>query len=194
MPSPIGQHGSGDVAMTKNEARGLALVAPELQQEIEQFLYHEAELLDERRYREWYDLMADVIRYWAPTRYNRTMRELDQENSGPDMIANFDDDKQSLGWRVTQYESGMHWAEDPPSRTRHIVSNVRIRPGDREDEYSVRSNFLCYRNRLETEVDIWAGQREDRIRRVGTAAFQVAERTILLDQSVILSKNMSVLF
>jgi 3-phenylpropionate/cinnamic acid dioxygenase small subunit len=184
----------GDVAVVKNERTGPALVGPELQHEIEQFLYYEAELLDERRYREWYDLMADDIHYWAPTRYNRTSRELDQENSSPHMVANFDDDKQSLGWRVTQYESGMHWAEDPPSRTRHIVSNVRIRPRERADEYTVRSNFLCYRNRLETEVDIWVGQREDTLRRAGPAAFQVAERTILLDQSVILSKNMSVLF
>ena len=184
----------GDVAMTDDRPTALALVAPELQQEIEQFLYHEAELLDERRYREWYELMADDIHYWAPTRYNRTTRELDQENSTVGMMAHFDDDKRTLGWRVTQYESGMHWAEDPPSRTRHLITNVRIRPAEEDDEYTVRSNFLCYRNRLETEVDIWAGQREDKIRRVGPGAFEVAARTILFDQTVILSKNISVLF
>lgn len=173
--------------------RSAPVVAPGLQQEVEQFLYYEAELLDERRYRDWYGLMSDDIQYWMPTRYNRTLRELDEENSTPEMLAHFDDDKRTLGWRVAQLESGVHWAEDPPSRTRHLVTNVRIRPGATDGEFSVRSNFLLYRNRLDTEVDLWAGQREDTIRRVG-AAFQIARREILLDQTVILAKNMSVLF
>jgi benzene/toluene dioxygenase beta subunit len=50
-------------------------VTPELQQEIEQFLYHEARVLDERRYEEWYALLTDDIHYYMPTRYNRLKRE-----------------------------------------------------------------------------------------------------------------------
>ena len=166
-------------------------VSADLQQDIEQFLYYEAELLDERRYRVWYELLAQDIHYWMPTRYNRTTRELDQEIAGPDMLAHFDENKQSLGWRLAQLESGMHWSEDPPSRTRHLVSNVRIRPGEQPGHYLVRSNFLCYRNRPDGEVNIWAGQREDVLRRTD-GDYEIARRTILLDQDVVLSKNLSV--
>jgi 3-phenylpropionate/cinnamic acid dioxygenase small subunit len=168
----------------------------ERQHRIEQFLYLEAELLDDRRFRDWYDLMADDVHYWMPMRSNRLMREISKELSTPDMVALFDESKESLGWRVRQLESGMHWAEDPPSRTRHLVSNVRARGSSKEREYVVRSNFLCYRNRLETEVDLWAGERRDLLReRAGDGAgFEIARRTVLLDQNVVLSKNLSVFF
>jgi 3-phenylpropionate/cinnamic acid dioxygenase small subunit len=173
-------------------------VSLEVQHRVEQFLYYEAELLDDRRYRDWYDLLSQDIQYWMPTRSNRLSRELSEENSKPGAMALFDDDKQSLGWRVRQLESGVHWAEDPPSRTRHIVSNIRVRPGSESaepDAYLVRSNFLCYRNRLDTEVDIWAGERLDTLRSLRHAPwFEVARRTILLDQNVVLSKNLSVFF
>jgi 3-phenylpropionate/cinnamic acid dioxygenase small subunit len=166
-------------------------VGPELQSEIEAFLYFEAQLLDDRRFQEWYALFADDLRYWMPTRTNRLRRELSRENSSPGEMALFDDDKQSLGWRVHQLQTGMHWAEDPPSRTRHLVTNVRATAHD-DNAFEVRSNFLCYRNRLEDEVDIWAGQREDILRNVGPRQWQIARRTILLDQNVVLSKNLSV--
>jgi biphenyl 2,3-dioxygenase beta subunit len=58
----------------------------------------------------------------------------------------------------------------------------------------VESNFLCYRNRLETEVDIWVGERQDVLRNVGPRKWQIARRYVLLDQNVILSKNLSVFF
>ena len=168
--------------------------SPQLQMEIEQFLFMEAKLLDDRRFAEWYTLMADDIRYWAPTRHNRLRREADKENSQRGEIALFDDNKQTLGWRVNQILTGMHWSEDPPSRTRHLVSNVVLRRTDDPDEFRVRSNFACYRNRLETEIDLWVGERQDVLRCTGSAQWQVAERTILLDQSVIMSKNLSIFF
>jgi 3-phenylpropionate/cinnamic acid dioxygenase small subunit len=162
--------------------------------EIEQFLYFEAELLDDRRFTDWYTLCADDIYYWMPLRRNRLLRELPRENTTVNELAHFDENKKSLGWRVGQIATGMHWAEDPPSRTRHLVSNVRVTPTEKPDEYGVRSNFLCYRNRLEDEVDIWAGERRDILRRAGERQWQIARRTILLDQNTILSKNLAILF
>jgi 3-phenylpropionate/cinnamic acid dioxygenase small subunit len=162
--------------------------------EVEQFLYFEAELLDDRRFGEWLSLCADDIFYWMPMRRNRLLRELDRENTNVGELAHFEENKKSLGWRVGQLQTGMHWAEDPPSRTRHLVTNVRVQPGPGHEEYDVRSNFLCYRNRLEDEVDLWAGERRDVLRHVGDRRWQIAKRTILLDQNVILSKNLSVLF
>ncbi len=162
--------------------------------EIEQFLYFEVELLDDRRFSEWLSLCADDIRYWMPMRRNRLTRDRDKENSGPDELSHLNETRQSLGWRVAQLESNMHWSEAPPSRTRHLVTNVRVAATETPDEYAVRSNFLCYRNRLEEDVDIWAGERGDVLRRVGVRQWQVVRRTILLDQSVVLSPNLSVLF
>jgi 3-phenylpropionate/cinnamic acid dioxygenase small subunit len=165
-----------------------------LRAEIEQFLYYEAELLDDRRFDDWLSLCADDIFYWMPMRRNRLMREVSRESTEVGELAHFEENKKSLGWRVAQLGTGMHWAEDPPSRTRHLVTNVRVLPGPAADEYSVRSNFLCYRNRLEDEVDLWAGERRDVLRNVGDRQWQIAKRTIVLDQNVILSKNLSVLF
>jgi biphenyl 2,3-dioxygenase beta subunit len=72
------------------------------------------------------------------------------------------------------------------------VTNVSIEEGV-GGELAVASNFIVYRNRLESEVDIWAGARED-VLRPDEDAFLIAKRTILLDQNVVLSKNLSVFF
>ena len=165
----------------------------ELQRDVEQFLYHEAELLDEHRYSEWFTLFSDDVRYWMPTQANRLRRDRGSEASADGEVALFDADKTTLGWRVRQLESATHWAEDPPSRTRHLITNVRIRPADVAGEYAVRSNMMVYRNRLADEVDIWAGERRDLLRQVDDG-WLVAQRTITLDQNVVLSKNLSVLF
>jgi 3-phenylpropionate/cinnamic acid dioxygenase small subunit len=162
--------------------------------EVTQFLHLEARLLDERRHHEWLRLFADDIRYWMPCRYNRLAREIDKEVAAPGEVANFDEDKQSLGQRVFRLSTGMAWAEDPPSRTRHLVTNVWARPTDTTDELDVQSYFLTYRNRGDTEFDIWAGRRDDVLRRVAERTWQIARRTILLDQATILSKNLSVFF
>src|SRR5687768_13002562 len=124
------------------------LVDVELQHEIEQFLYLEAGLLDEREYAEWLELFAEDLHYWMPTRYNRLRREMDKEFSAPNETAYFDEDKESMGRRITRLETGMAWAEDPPSRTRHLFTNVRVVPTDAPDEYIVKANFLLYRTRL----------------------------------------------
>jgi 3-phenylpropionate/cinnamic acid dioxygenase small subunit len=94
----------------------------------------------------------------------------------------------------------MAWAEDPPSRTRHLITNVVVRHVDpsqhREfsvDDLEVRSAFLVYRNRLQREENIFAGRRTDILRRV-SAGLQVARRVVLLDQNVLQAKNISTFF
>lgn len=166
----------------------------ELKDEIDQFLYFEASLLDERRYLDWYRLFADDLHYWMPNRMNRLMHETDQENTTETQFNLFDETKESLGWRVRQVESRKHWAEDPPSRARHLVTNIRAEPTDVADEYKVHCNFLIYRNRLESEVDFWVGERQDVVRRIEARAWQISRRTIILDQNVVLSKNLSIFF
>jgi 3-phenylpropionate/cinnamic acid dioxygenase small subunit len=167
-------------------------VGSELQHEIEQFLYAEAALLDDGDFHGWLAILADDIHYWMPTRYNRTRRERGLDMSRENELAFFDDDKASLAMRVKRLDTGMAWAEDPPSRTRHLVTNVQIRPRQ-ADEYDVTSAFLLYRTRLETDLNIFAGRREDVLRKTADG-WRIARRKIILDQNVVLAKNLSVLF
>src|SRR5690606_32245777 len=110
----------------------------ELQHQIEQFLYLEARFLDERRFEDWLDLFSDDVHYWMPTRTVRYKRELDKEFSASNEVAHFDENKRALEERVTRIRSGMAWAEEPPSRTRHMVHNVIIELGDSPSELLVR--------------------------------------------------------
>ena len=162
------------------------------QYEVEQFYYREASLLDSRRFAEWLDLFTDDIRYWMPIRRTRTVNEIEQEFTAPGEMAFFDDDREMLQARVAKLETGYAWAEDPPSRTRHHVTNVRIVAAEGE-ELTVESNFLLYRTRLNSEEDTWMGQREDRLRKVD-GAWKLAGRKIYLDQTVLLSRNLTSFF
>ena len=172
-----------------------APVDPQLQQQVEQFLYHEAQLLDEREFDRWLALMSDDIHYFMPTRYTTTRRAAGEEFSAADQAALFDEDKQNLTIRVRRLHTGMAWAEEPPSRTRHMVSNVQIHPTANADELEVECNFMLYRSRLERDVDIFVGARRDLLRQSDSpAGYQIARRYIALDQTTILAPNMSVFF
>ena len=98
-----------------------------LEREIEQFLYMEAELLDERRFSDWIELIADDIHYHMPIRRNVKFGEQHRENSDPESeISWFDEGKATLAGRVRQINTGIHWCEEPFSRVRHIISNVQV--------------------------------------------------------------------
>ena len=169
-----------------------------LKDEIEQFLYQEAELLDERRFEEWLDFLTEDIRYWMPMRRNVKFGELDREftREGHD-INWFDEGKDTLVRRVNQILTGVHWAEEPLSRVCHSVSNIQILDAtpslSQPTEVSIKCRFLVYRNRVETETDILVGKREDTIRNVN-GQWKIAQRKIILDQNVLLAKNLTFFF
>jgi len=168
--------------------------------EVEQFYYEEAELLDDGRFADWLELLADDLDYWMPTRTNRLRRQQALSIAARGEAAFYDETKESLAWRIRRFDSGMAWAEDPPSRTRHLITNVVVRHVDPSqhlefgvDDLEVRSAFLVYRNRLQREENIFAGRRTDILRRV-PAGLQVARRVVLLDQNVLQAKNISTFF
>src|SRR5215468_12013908 len=96
------------------------------QYEIERFYYDEAALLDAHRYDEWLALFTDDARYFMPIRRTRTQREMDKEFTQPGEMAFFDDTRMLLAERIAKLKTGRSWAEDPPSRTRHLITNVRV--------------------------------------------------------------------
>ena len=161
---------------------------------IEQFLHYEARLLDNRQFDDWLELFADDVHYWMPLRSNRTSRELELETGGQDDLATFDDDFTSLRQRVFRLGTGVAWAENPPSRTRHLITNIWARAAETDGEYDVSSSFLLYRSRGDDVVDTLVGHRDDILRAGGAAGFQIARRTILLDQATILATNLSMFF
>jgi 3-phenylpropionate/cinnamic acid dioxygenase small subunit len=158
-----------------------------LKEEIEQFLYREAELLDERRYEEWLALFTEDAQYFMPMRRNVPHDEPEREFTRAGTDVNwFDEGKDTLTRRVKQILTGIHWAEEPPSRICHMISNVQVVTGAPlaapPSEVTVKSRFLVYRNRVETETDRVDG------------GWQIARRKIILDQSVLLAKNLTVFF
>ena len=167
-------------------------MASELRHQIEEFYYLEAELLDERKLREWFNLLTEDVRYWMPIRHNTLERPNDvaEELSQPGEGYYFDDDIKSLKIRVERAYSKIAWAEVPPSRTRHLITNVRVKKDD-GIEIEVHSNFLVYRTRMETDKDMFVGARQDILRRAD-GSFKIARRTIILDQAVLDAKNISV--
>jgi len=173
--------------------------------EVEQFLYREARLLDNRRFSEWLELFSDDVRYWMPTRSNRypvnskaisildASRYEEEEVSGEDELAFMEETKDTLERRVVRLGTGMAWAEDPPSRTRHLITNIEVEAGDSPDQMRVYSNFVMYRNRSEVDQDFYVGSREDVMRREN-GQLRIASRKIILDQNVLLAKNLSNFF
>lgn len=170
-----------------------------LRADIEDFLYSEADLLDERRFRDWLNLLAEDITYFMPIRRNvkfgqHKERENTRSGSG---ISWFDEDKWTLTKRVEQILTGVHYAEEPLSRICHMITNVQIlavRPGvEVPREVDVKSRFLVYQNRVEYETYFFVGKRNDTLR-LTDAGWKVARREIILDQNVLLAKNLTTFF
>src|SRR3974390_1453423 len=177
----------------------------EILREVETLLYREARLLDERRFHEWLELLTDDTRYWMGSRTNRYPRRskaiaildpdryVEDDMTREDELAILDETKQTLGQRVARLDTGMAWAEDPPSRSRHLITNIEVEPGDTANEVKVYSNFIVYRSRAETEQDFYVGTRREVLRGVA-GAWKIASRKITLDQNVLLAKNVSIFF
>lgn len=160
---------------------------------VEEFLYLEAQLLDDRRFEEWLALLAEDLRYWMPMTRNVHSSEMARAETRERQDVNwFDEGKDTLKLRVEQIRTGVHWSEEPLSRTCHCVTNVQL-DGVTAESVNARSRFMIYRNRGDTEVDLFAGKREDVLARRGDG-FLLKRRKIVLDQNVLLAKNLTIFF
>lgn len=170
-------------------------IDPQTQHLVEQFLYAEAELLDDYRFTEWIDLFTEDTIYWIPNRETRPIRERHLEVAAADEAAIILDDKFFLTGRVRRVVSGISWSEEPPSRVRRLITNVRVQEAEKAGELEVRSNFYAYRSRLERHQDWFVGQRFDILRPAEPDfgyPFQIASRKIVLEQTTILAPSLSI--
>jgi 3-phenylpropionate/cinnamic acid dioxygenase small subunit len=158
--------------------------------DIVEFLYREAELLDSYRYEDWLALFADDVRYFMPVRTT----QFRAKGAGFHDVAFFDENLVSLRTRVQRLLTEFAWAETPPSRTRHFITNVLVEPGERPNEFLVRSNFMITRTRADHGHQMFTGWREDILRRDEMNGLKIAQRRILTDETVITGTNLSVLF
>lgn len=156
---------------------------------IEQFLYREARLLDAELWEQWLDLMTEDIHYWMPAIENRR-RSGGLGAYAPGGGAYFDDCHLDLERRVARYQQPSAWAEDPPTRHVHVISNVEAFRGPSSGELIVHSVFVNYRSRGEADNDLLLGRREDLLREYGED-FRIARRKIVITQSLLMSKNLN---
>lgn len=165
--------------------------------EITDFLYREAELLDDGRHREWMDLVTEDVRYQVPIRITKE-RILGGGVSGVvENMFHMDEDRDSLEMRVERVETGFAWAEEPPSRLRHFITNIRVgevRETPSGEESDVRSNLLLFRSRWDDpEHVVLSAERRDVLRRVD-GEWKLAKRVVILDSATLPTMNISFFF
>ena len=160
--------------------------------ELMQFYIREAWLLDDRKFRDWLELFTEDVLYFMPRRKNVPRREAHREVTPLGDLAVFEDDKRYLEMRVARLETGMAWAEDPPSRTRHLIGNLVVQPLE-NGEVEAKTAFFIYRSHLETDQQLFAGSRDD-VLTSGQRRLESVQTFILLDANVLLDKNLSLFF
>jgi 3-phenylpropionate/cinnamic acid dioxygenase small subunit len=148
---------------------------------VEEFLYHEADLLDSRRYEEWLGLYTDDAIYWIP------------QGDEPDPVHHVSiayDDHRRLHERVLRLASGFAFSQDPPSRTCHVVGNVRV-AGDVDGDLDVRSNLVVAEMRRGVQ-SVYAGQVTHQLVPTG-GSFMVRRKTVRLINSDVPLSNLTFL-
>jgi len=143
--------------------------------EVEDLLYNEAALLDDWRLEEWLELLTEDAIYQVPP---TDVPEGDARNT----LFIIADDAVRIRSRVKQLLGKFAWAENPHSRTRRMISNVRVL-GSEGENILVTANFAVYRMRYES-VDTYIGHYEYKLRRADSA-LKIRERRAILDNEAL---------
>lgn len=175
------------------QLRGAGLRVPSvLRGDIEQFLFHEARLLDDERYEEWFNLLAEDLFYWMPVQESRNRKD-PRGVFDPGNVAYFDESKADIALRLRRIRSGVVWTEDPATRHVYMVSNIEAFSTNVSDEYEVHSVVCQYRSRVENDEATVMARRRDIVRQID-GEFRLARRMIIVPQSVFQNKNISAFF
>lgn len=152
------------------------------------FYHVEADLLDSHRYADWFELLHPDISYEMPVRTT----ELLAVGDGVSEMAFFAENRSSMGTRVRRLQTEFAWAETPPSRTRHFVTNVTIVDAASDGVLGVRSNVLMNRTRGDGGNQTLTASRCDELVPDPDRLFSIRRRRLLLDQTVVAATNLSV--
>lgn len=161
------------------------MITADEKRDIEEFLYREAYLLDERRFDEWLDLFTDDVEYVVP------LREHVQGAAHPAGHPIVKDDKRMLAARIRKDATGVSHVEIPASMTCHLISNVFVEENS-NGALSVFSSFIVRQARKLRDEAWWVGRRQDQFRKVD-GHWKIARREVLLDATV-LPRGISIFF
>jgi p-cumate 2,3-dioxygenase beta subunit len=140
--------------------------------QVEDFLYHEAALLDDWKLREWEALLTDDAAYYVPPNDR-------PEGDHRQTLFLIADDRERIRQRIIRVLDPNCHAEYPRSRTRRMISNVRIMGVD-GDLVSVTANFVCYRYRRYERIREYVGAYRYILECAGDS-FRIKERRVLID-------------
>ena len=158
--------------------------------EIEQFYSREARLHNRRLARQWLENMVDAdVHYWLPIVEDRFSKDA-RPAPTPDDPAVFNDWHKDLSNRIDRLETGLVWMEDPPARVRYFIANVEAFATADPAVTAVYCNVHIYRNRRQRDETHHYYGREDLLRRGADGALRLYRRKIVLDQRVVLDKNL----
>jgi chlorobenzene dioxygenase small subunit/benzene/toluene dioxygenase beta subunit len=161
---------------------------------VQQFYNYEAEVLDDRCFRDWLALFDKSATYRMPIRRTVPPRERKFEFTTPGELSIFDESYEDLSQRIAKLETGKAWAEEPPSRTRHCVSNLRVR--HEGTHLAVRSNFIIFQGRFERDSHVYYGEKLDLLKESSFGAYglTIIQRLILLDHTTLEVPAVSIFF
>ena len=147
----------------------MTLVDVNLQHAVEHFYREEAAALDEKRFHDWLDLFSTTpttgCRSAAPAPSTSSTKNSPPRTRWPTSTTT----RPCSRCALRKLDTGYSWSEDPPSRTRHVITNVRVIEDNAEDIVA-ETNFILYRTRLNSEEDMSVGMRRDRLKKGGEAA------------------------
>lgn len=152
------------------------------------FLTEEAAALDENRLDDWLEMLDGELDYRVPIRLTRERAAATSFSAeGMHML----EDRASMTTRVRRLATEYAWAEDPPSRTRRLVANLRVWELDDAEQLAVRSALLLVRERLDDRPQLISAERRDRLRR-HPGGMRLVAREVRLDHTVLGMHNLSV--
>jgi 3-phenylpropionate/cinnamic acid dioxygenase small subunit len=153
------------------------------------YLHYEAELLDDRRYEEWLTLLSPEIEYRIPTRLTRERGSALPEFSEKSFLML--EDIGSLRTRVRRLATAFAFAEDPPTRTRRIIGNIRTGEAESPGEFAVKSNFILVRTKMDQSSQLIAGERSD-VLRSSAGNTLLVRRVVHLEHTVLPMENLAI--
>ncbi|MGP9033019.1 3-phenylpropionate/cinnamic acid dioxygenase subunit beta [Glutamicibacter mysorens] len=157
--------------------------------ELHRWLVEEAYTLDDQRYEDWLENITKDVHYIMPVRVTTALGAGYTTSPG---MAHWDENKYSLSRRVERFLTEHAWTEDPPSRLRHYITNVRVFETDVDGELIAESAVLLFRSRGDTNAPAYiSAMREDVLRKTDEG-YKLARRVIMVDESVLRTQNLAI--
>lgn len=161
--------------------------------EVRKWLYREARLLDEERFKEWLEMLTPDIHYWLPLRENRFRRDRRPPPTPATSASVFNDDLHDLQLRIKRFDTGLVWSEDPRPRVSRVVTNIEVMEGDSSAGLEVNSTITILRSRRQDEEVSFNAKRQDVLRKID-GEWKLARRHIFATHHVFLDENVSLFF